>query len=192
MILASSSERRQEILKSIGFNFEVIPANIDETSDKSDIIERVEDIAFQKAKHIAQNYPDKYVLAADTIVEKDNRILGKPKDEREAKLYLEKLSGGTHRVITAYSFINIAKNIYLKNYDISIVKFYDLDDKKIEWYLETGEPFDKAGAYGIQGKGRIFVEKIEGDFFSIMGFPIGKFMQDLKNVNININDISKL
>lgn len=192
MILASKSERRQEILKDMGFNLKIIPADIEEISKEVDIIKRIEDIAFQKAISIAEKYPNEYVLAADTIVEKDKEILGKPKNEEEAKIFLKKLSGETHRVITAYSLINIEKNIYLKNYDVSNVKFYELDDEKIEWYLKTNEPFDKAGAYGIQGKGRIFIEKIEGDFFSIMGFPVAKFIEDLKNINIGIDDIFKI
>lgn len=192
MILASNSIRRQEILKDMGFNFKVIPADIIEISDKENVIERIKDISYKKAYHIAKDNKEEYVLAADTIVEINGEVLGKPKDNNEAREYLKKLSGNFHNVITAYSFINIQKKVSITNYKISKVKFNILSDEEIEWYIKTREPFDKAGAYGIQGKGRLFIEEIEGDFFSIMGFPISKFMKDLKKIDIDINEISNL
>lgn len=192
MILASNSVRRQEILKDAGFELKILPADIEEISDKKDLIEKIKDIAYKKAYHIAKLNESEYVLAADTIVEIDNTVLGKPKNKDEAIGYLKLLSGKTHRVITAYAFINIKKSIFINNVDISEVKFYDLDDEEIEWYINTKDPFDKAGAYGIQGKGRIFVEKINGDFFSIMGFPIAKFIKELKKINLELKDISKI
>lgn len=192
MILASNSVRRQEILKDAGFELKILPADIEEISDKKDLIEKIKDIAYKKAYHIAKLNEDEYVLAADTTVEIGNTVLGKPKNKDEAIRYLKLLSGKTHRVITAYAFINIKKSIFINNVDISEVKFYDLDDEEIEWYIDTKEPFDKAGAYGIQGKGRIFVEKINGDFFSIMGFPIAKFIKELKKINLELKDISKI
>ncbi|MDO4690416.1 MAG: Maf family protein [Fusobacterium sp.] len=192
MILASNSPRRQEILRDAGFQIKVLPANIDEKSSKTNLIEKVKEIAYKKAFHIAQLNPDEYVLAADTIVEINGLILAKPVDEKQAREYLNLLSGKKHRVITAYSFINIQRKIFLTDVDISEVKFYDLDCELIEYYLKSGEAFDKAGAYGIQGKGRMLVERIEGDFFSIMGFPIAKFIRSLKNLNIDFKDISKI
>lgn len=192
MILASNSARRQEILKDIGFNFKVLPADIDESSDREDLIEKIKDIAYKKAYHVAKFNRNEYVLAADTIVEINGDVLGKPKDENEAKIFLKKLSGNWHRVITAYSFINIERNILINEYEISEVKFYDLCEEQIEWYIKSKEPLDKAGAYGIQDKGRIFVEKINGDFFSIMGFPIAKFIKNLKELDIDIEKISKI
>lgn len=192
MILASKSIRRQEILKDAGFKIKILPADIEEESLKEDIIDKIKDIAYKKAHHIAKSNSNEYVLAADTIVEIDGKILGKPKDSEEARKFLKLLSGSVHRVITAYSFINIEKEIYIQDADISEVKFYNLDDKEIEWYIKSTEPFDKAGAYGIQGKGRIFVEEIKGDFFSIMGFPIAKFIRELKKLKIELKDIPKL
>ena len=184
MILASNSIRRREILKDAGFNIRILPAEIEETSLKNTLIEKVKDIAYKKAYHIAKSNLSEYVLAADTIVVIENKILGKPKDENEAKEFLKLLSANTHQVMTAYSFINIEKKICIQDVDISEVKFYKLDEEEIDWYIKTGEPFDKAGAYGIQGKGRIFIEKINGDFFSIMGFPIAKFIKELKKLKI--------
>lgn len=192
MILASNSQRRYDILNEMGFKFKVIIPNIEENSDKKIVVEKVKEIAYKKAMHIAKENPKDFVLAADTIVEIDNEILGKPKDDIEAKNYLKKLSGKTHRVITAYSFINLEKNIFICDFDSSEIEFYNLNEKDIEWYLSTQEPFDKAGAYAIQGKGRIFVKNIKGNYFSIVGFPIAKFMRNLQELGYSINDIDKI
>ena len=192
MILASNSQRRQEILKDAGFNFRVITSNIEETSDKKIITEKILDIAEKKMEQIAKNNVNEFILAADTVVELDKNIFGKPKDREEAFKFLKLLSGKIHRVITAYVFKNISKNILIREVVISEVKFFDLDDDTINWYLDTGEPFDKAGAYGIQGYGRILVEKINGDFYSIMGFPISNFLENLRKIGYKISQIDKI
>ena len=192
MILASNSQRRQEILKDVGFNFRVITSNIEETSDKKIITERILDIAEKKLEQIAKNNKNKFILAADTVVELNGKIFGKPKNREEAFSFLKTLSGQIHRVITAYVFKNISKNILIKEIVVSEVKFFDLDDETINWYLDTGEPFDKAGAYGIQGYGRILVEKINGDFYSIMGFPISNFLENLRKIGYKISQIDKI
>ena len=180
MILASNSKRRQEILKDAGFNFKVITSNIKEISDKKIITEKVLDIAEKKLEQIAKDNKNEFILAADTVVELNGKIFGKPKDMEEAFSFLKTLSGNTHKVITAYVFKNISKNILIKEVVISEVKFLELDNEIINWYLGTAEPFDKAGAYGIQGYGRILVEKINGDYYSIMGFPISYFLENLR------------
>lgn len=192
MILASNSQRRQEILKDAGFNFKVITSNIEETSDKKITTERILDIAEKKLEQIAKNNKNKFILAADTVVELNGKIFGKPKNREEAFSFLKTLSGQIHRVITAYVFKNISKNILIKEIVVSEVKFFDLDDETINWYLDTGEPFDKAGAYGIQGYGRILVEKINGDFYSIMGFPISNFLENLRKIGYKISQIDKI
>ena len=192
MILASNSQRRQEILKDAGFNFKVITSNIEETSDKKIITERILDIAEKKLEQIAKNNKNKFILAADTVVELNGKIFGKPKNREEAFSFLKTLSGQIHRVITAYVFKNISKNILIKEIVVSEVKFFDLDDETINWYLDTGEPFDKAGAYGIQGYGRILVEKRNGDFYSIMGFPISNFLENLRKIGYKISQIDKI
>ena len=192
MILASNSQRRQEILKDAGFNFRVITSNIEEISDKENVIERILDIAEKKLEQIAKNNVNEFILAADTVVELDKNIFGKPKDREEAFKFLKLLSAKIHRVITAYVFKNISKNILIREVVISEVKFFDLDDETINWYLDTGEPFDKAGAYGIQGYGRILVEKINGDFYSIMGFPISNFLENLRKIGYKISQIDKI
>ena len=192
MILASNSQRRQEILKDAGFNFRVITSNIEEISDKENVIERILDIAEKKLEQIAKNNVNEFILAADTVVELDKNIFGKPKDREEAFKFLKLLSGKIHRVITAYVFKNISKNIFIREVVISEVKFFDLDDETINWYLDTGEPFDKAGAYGIQGYGRVLVEKIDGDYYSIMGFPISNFLKNLRKIGYKISQIDKI
>ena len=192
MILASNSQRRQEILKDAGFNFRVITSNIEETSDKKIITEKILDIAEKKLEQIAKNNVNEFILAADTVVELDKNIFGKPKDREEAFKFLKLLSGKIHRAITAYVFKNISKNILIREVVISEVKFFDLDDETINWYLDTGEPFDKAGAYGIQGYGRVLVEKIDGDYYSIMGFPISNFLKNLRKIGYKISQIDKI
>ncbi|WP_314326971.1 Maf family protein [Fusobacterium pseudoperiodonticum] len=192
MILASNSKRRQEILRDMGFNFKVLTADIEEISDKKEISEMILDIAEKKLDKIAKENINEFVLAADTVVELEGRIFGKPKSREEAESFLKTLSGKTHKVITAYVFKNISKNIVIKDVVISKVKFYDLDDETIKWYLDTSEPFDKAGAYGIQGQGRVLVEKIEGDYFAIMGFPVSNFLKNLRKNGYKISQIDRI
>ncbi|MCY7007382.1 Maf family protein [Fusobacterium simiae] len=192
MILASNSQRRQEILKDAGFNFKVIISNTEEISDKKIIAEKILDIAEKKLEQIAKDNINEFILAADTIVELNGKIFGKPKNREEAFKFLRTLSGNTHKVITAYVFKNISKNILIKDVVISEVKFLELDDETINWYLDTGEPFDKAGGYGIQGLGRVLIEKINGDYYSIMGFPISNFLENLRKIGYKISQIDKI
>ena len=192
MILASNSKRRQEILKDAGFNFKIITSDIEEISDKKIITEKILDIAEKKLEQIAEDNKNEFILAADTVVELNGIIFGKPKNREEAFKFLKALSGNIHKVITAYVFKNISKNILIKEVVVSEVKFLELNNEIINWYLDTGEPFDKAGAYGIQGKGRVLVEKINGDYFSIMGFPISNFLENLRKIGYKINQIDKI
>ena len=192
MILASASPRRKEILENFGFSFKTIVKNIDETSDKTRAEEKILEIAEKKARAAAIDFPDENVVGADTVVVVDGKILGKPKNKEEAFSMLKYLSGRSHEVITAFSFININKNISYSDYEITKVYFKNLTDDEIKWYINTKEPMDKAGAYGIQGKGAFFVEKIEGDFFSVMGFPLGKFVRFLNKTGFNLNDLEKI
>ncbi|MCI6153263.1 MAG: Maf family protein [Fusobacterium perfoetens] len=192
MILASNSPRRKEILENFGFNLKIITKNIEEISDKKNITDKIMDIANKKVLVVAKDYPNEYVIGSDTVVVIDNEILGKPKNEIEIYNMLKKLSNREHEVITSFSLVNISKNLSISDFEISKVQFKNISDEDIKWYIGTKEPFDKAGAYGIQGKGSYFVEKIQGDFFSIMGFPIGKFVRTLNKIGISLNDIDKL
>ena len=176
----------------MGFNLKIEGAEIEEISDETELTLKIMDIARKKTFSIAEKYPTEYVVGADTIVEVDGEIIGKPKNREEAFKTLKLLSGRKHNVITAYSFINISKNIDITNYNISEVFFRELDENMIKWYIETGEPMDKAGSYGIQGKGAAFVKKINGDFFSIMGFPIGDFIEKISEIGIGLEEIKNI
>lgn len=192
MILASASPRRKEILENFGFSFKTVVKNVDETSNKDTVKEKIMEIARKKAIAVAKNFPNENVIGADTMVVINNKILGKPHNRQEAFEMLKSLSGKNHEVITAFSFINLEKNITYCDYEITKVYFKNLTDEEINWYIGTNEPMDKAGAYGIQGKGAFFVEKIEGDFFSVMGFPLGKFVRFLSESGFDLNNLEKI
>lgn len=192
MILASISPRRKEILENFGFIFKTFTKNIEETSSKATIEEIIKDIAEKKARAVAEDFPSENVVGADTVVVVDNKILGKPHSREEAFNMLKSLSGREHEVITAFSFVNMEKNIFYSDCENTKVFFKALSDEEINWYINTKEPMDKAGAYGIQGKGAFFVEKIEGDFFSVMGFPLGRFVRFLSKTGIDLNCLEKL
>ncbi len=171
VILASSSPRRRELLTLVGIAHEVIPADIDETERRGeDPAEHAERLAREKGTVIAHRHPDALIIAADTIVVIDGRVLGKPRTPDEAGLMLRTLRGRTHRVLTA---VAVARGTRLVSGVEEVdVTFRDLSDADIAAYVATGEPMDKAGAYGIQGYGAALVERIEGDFFSVMGLPV--------------------
>lgn len=194
MILASKSPRRFEILSNFGIKkIDVVVADIEEVSDKENLIEQVVDIAVKKGIEVAKEYPDEFVVSADTVVILDGKILGKPKDCHEAFLTLTNLSGRTHEVVTAYSLINKNREIFISSFDKTVVKFKKVSKQEIDWYIETGEPMDKAGSYGIQGVGAgILIDRIEGEFYNVMGFPISKFVGDLKEHGIKIQNIIEL
>ena len=179
IILASNSPRRREILGNF-IDFNVISKETQEIKDDSFLPwTTVTALAFEKGIEVAKDYEDKIVLSADTLVELDGKLLGKPKNREDARVMIKSLSGKTHNVYTGYAIFKLSQKIKYVSYDKSSVKFYDLSDDEIEKYLDTDEYKDKAGAYGIQGKGSLLVEKIEGDFFNIVGFPIGKINRDL-------------
>ena len=182
MILASQSPRRIELMREAGFDIAVMPADIDETplADESPF-ELVERLARAKALEIARtgDTPDETIVAADTIVALDGTPLGKPTDEADAQRMLHALSGTTHQVATSVCIVRGGQpNSFV---DITDVTFFELTDEEIDAYIATGEPMDKAGAYGIQGTyGRMLVERIDGDFYNVVGLPIAKVVRALK------------
>lgn len=183
MILASNSPRRKEILENFGFDIKIETKNVEEISDKNNYIDITKDIAYKKGIEIAAENRDELVVSADTIVVLDGEIMGKPKDEKEAYEMLNKLSGRSHEVVTAFAIFY--KNTEKINYCVTKVFFKNLTEEEINWYIESREPMDKAGAYGIQGLGNVFVEKIDGDFFNVMGFPLSSFYDTLKEAGLN-------
>jgi len=184
IILASASPRRQQLLHQIGLDFEVMPSNMDENIDEAlSIEETVMHLSCIKAEDIANKIDsDSIVIGADTVVAFEDQILGKPKDDNDAFKMLKLLSGQEHRVLTGFTVIRTGDRKKVTQYEESLVKFYPLTDDMIYSYIRTGEPADKAGAYGIQGFGSLLVEKINGDYFNIVGLPISKLAMVLKNV----------
>lgn len=180
IILASASPRRQELLKLLFDDFKVEPADIDETVRKSiDLLKYPEYLAIKKARHIFENgHTDDTVIGCDTGVFTDGIMLGKPENEQQAKEMLKLLSGRTHKVITGCSIFRRDTNLSFS--ETTFVEFYPLTDEEIDAYVATGEPMDKAGAYGIQGKGATLVKGINGDYYNVVGLPVGALKQKLK------------
>lgn len=187
IILASGSPRRKEILENANLKFDIIKSEIDEVilPDESPY-QVVMRLAFEKSVDIASKYNDKLVIGADTVVSLDGKILGKPKDKKDAINMIKSLSGKTHQVITGISLINLDANKKIIDYVVSNVKFKDLSQQDIVDYIQTNESMDKAGAYGIQGYGAMLVEEIQGDYFNIVGLPISR-LSDLLKSHFSIN-----
>ena len=181
IILASGSPRRRELLGLIFDNFEIIPSSADETlAPCTPPDAAVKELALRKAEDIADIHPCDLVIGADTVVYCDGHILGKPADEEDAKRMLRTLSGKTHSVFTGVCLIKDGKkHIFAEE---TKVTFYSLSHKEIGDYIQSGEPFDKAGAYGIQGKGALLIKKIEGDFFNVVGLPAARLAKELVNI----------
>ena len=172
IILASKSPRRAEILRAVGWEFETQAANIDETRQESeDATSYVKRLAQEKAAAIAQHVPDGVVLGADTVVVIGGEILGQPRDDEDARRMLTLLSGKWHEVLTGVALVR-GESETLIDHESTRVRFCELSREEIDWYVSTGEPRDKAGAYAIQGRGGIFIEGIEGDYFNIVGLPV--------------------
>lgn len=180
IILASKSPRRRQLLKLCGVDFSVREADIDETLDESvSKVEAIEKLAMHKAKTVWNHHPDALIIGADTIVLIDDEVLGKPMDAEDAKSMLRKLSGRTHKVITGVCLMDKSK---VKTFSSVVeVDFCILDENEIDGYVNSGEPMDKAGAYGIQGLAAPFVSSIRGDYYAVMGLPVSKVYEHLKN-----------
>jgi len=183
VILASSSPRRRQLLDLIGIAHEVQPANIDETMRAREVPRRhAERLAREKATKIATRDPDLITIGADTVVVINRKVLGKPRDEAEAVHMLSKLSGREHTVITA---VAVARGKKLRSAIEEVqVRFRRLRDDEIRAYVATGEPMDKAGAYGIQGYGATIVERIEGDYFAVMGLPLARLTSLMRDLGV--------
>ena len=183
VVLASASPRRRQLLDLIGIEHEVRPANIDESMRPRENPRRhAERLAREKATAIAKRDPDLITIAADTIVVVNRKVLGKPKDAEDAARMLSLLSGREHVVTTA---VAVSRGRKLRSAVEEVrVKFRRLRDDEIEAYIATGEPMDKAGAYGIQGFGATMVERIEGDYFAVMGLPIVRLVGLLRDVGV--------
>jgi len=171
LILASGSLRRAEILTAVGWEFEAVAANIDETRFAAeDAVSYVKRLARTKAETIAREFPDRLVIGADTVVVIDGEILGQPGDDADARRMLRLLSGEWHDVLTGVALMR-AVEVVVDN-ETTRVRFAEMSAEEIDWYIATGEPRGKAGAYGIQGSAALFIKEIQGDYFNVVGLPV--------------------
>ncbi len=171
LVLASASPRRRRILEHLGYDFLVRPAEVDETQrDGEDALAYVERLALAKATADAR--AGELVLGADTIVAVDGRLLGKPSDRDDAIWMLRRLSGREHEVSTGVAVHDVDSDRTETATVTTVVAFAQLSDREIEWYVDSGEPMDKAGGYAIQGLGRLFVVRIDGDYTNVVGLPV--------------------
>lgn len=178
IILASASPRRKEILELADLKFDIMPSNAQEITTKTAPNEVVMELASIKAKDIyKKSEKQSMIVGADTVVAYQGQILGKPSDKADAKRMLTMLSGQTHEVYTGVCVIEDGKTKTF--YEETKVTFYEISDEQIDRYIKTGEPMDKAGSYGIQGKAAVFIKGIEGDYYNVVGFPIARFLQEI-------------
>lgn len=190
IVLASQSPRRSELLKQLGLNFVVRTADIDESNSMGlKASELVGYLAFEKARVIAEDSSlnkASIVIGADTVVVRQGTILGKPGDREDAFSMLKSLSGSWHEVMTGVAIIDVNSLKYDKILEITRVKMKALTNATINAYIDSGEPLDKAGAYGIQGLGAVLIDRIEGCYFNVVGLPISKLSDILKNYGVYI------
>jgi septum formation protein len=185
IVLASESTRRIDILRTLGVSFSIIPPDIDETRRPS---ESPKDyalrIAYEKAHKVGSLFPDKWIIAADTIVVHKGRVLGKPKSDRDAFDTLQRLRGNWHKVYTGYCVLNISREIVYQDVAETKVFIKDLTDDEIWKYINTSEPLDKAGSYAVQGKGGYMVKEIKGSYSNVVGLPICEITDVLLSLGI--------
>lgn len=174
IILASNSPRRIYLLKQMGIDFKVVSPNVEEegNGEKRSPVEVVKKNAIMKVQKVAEDYRNAIIIGADTVVVIDGEIIGKPTNEKDARRILRKLKGRYHFVFSGIAVMETPEDKLLVSVVRSKVKMRDYSEEEIERYIATGEPMDKAGAYGIQGKGALLVEKIEGDYYNIVGLPL--------------------
>jgi septum formation protein len=185
--LASASPRRKDLLKQIGLEFNVITSNVDEDiQDYTSPEDLVEKLSYIKAEDVAKCTKKGIIIGADTVVVHNDKILGKPTNEEDAKIMLKALSGDSHRVITGITVLDVENEKCITTHVKTIVNFKKLSLAALEGYVASNEPFDKAGSYGIQGLGAVLVEKIEGCYFNVVGLPISRLAEVLKEFGITV------
>jgi len=183
VILASGSPRRRQLLQLVGIDHDVIPSDIDETIRVGELPEQyAERLAREKAEHVARDKHESLVVGADTIVVIDDQILGKPRDVEDAARMLRMLSGRSHTVMTAVAASINGRTV--SGVELVDVTFLPLDDDRIHAYIATGEPMDKAGAYGIQGYGATIVRRIDGDYFAVMGLSLVRLVALMRELDV--------
>lgn len=184
IILASQSPRRKELLGKLGLPFQAVASDVDELFEErpESVQQYVLNLAIEKAQAVAHKAPAKVVIGADTIVSYNGQVFPKPYDDEEAKQFLQTLSGKTHVVITAVAIVKDGEtHTFISE---TRVTFYELTNDLMSAYIRSGDPFDKAGAYGIQSGGALFVKEIQGDYYAVMGLPIAKLAETLQRLDV--------
>jgi septum formation protein len=185
IVLASESTRRIDILRTLGVSFSIIPPDIDERKkgyeSPKDYVLR---IAYEKAQKVGNLFPDKWIIGADTVVVHKGRVLGKPKTEEDAFAMLKRLRATWHKVFTGYCILNMSREIVYRDVAETKVFIKNLTDDEIAKYVNTSEPFDKAGSYAVQGKGGYMVKEIKGSYTNVVGLPICEITEALLSLGI--------
>lgn len=185
-VLASSSPRRRQLLESIGLQFDVIPSAVPEELDRGETPEEyVIRLSREKAAAVAETNRDRWIIAADTIVVLGDQVLEKPHDTADAKRMLAAIAGQTHVVYTGVTVKCLQKNYADTHVAVSEVRMLPLSAKEIDWYVGTGEPLDKAGAYAAQGAGALFIESIHGSHTNVVGLPLALLFQMLRRAGLD-------
>lgn len=187
IILASASPRRREILRITGLKFSVCKSDYEENLDLSlRPRELARFLSRKKAESVSYKYKKAIIIAADTFIVLKKRLLGKPRTDKEAAKMLSMLSGKTHSVITGFTIMDTGSNKIVSRSVETKVSFKNLSGEDIRGYVRSKEPLDKAGAYAVQGLGAVFIEKIDGDFFNVMGLPLSALAENLKKFGVNV------
>lgn len=191
LILASASPRRRELLAQLGLSFSIKPSNADETLLETAPEAAVKELALRKARSVADQVDRALIIGADTLVVCEGEMLGKPQDEADAMSMLMRLQGRAHQVISGIALVEVSNGEIIRS-EVEARKtdvwMLPLSEEQIEWYIQTGEPLDKAGAYGIQGIGASFIDKIEGCYFNVVGLSLSLLTQMLGSMGYHIND----
>lgn len=192
IILASTSPRRHGLAQEMGLDFEVIPSKYEEDMTlRLNPRELVKTLSYGKAKEVAERIKEGIVIGVDTIVVFKGKKLGKPKNEKDAFRMLKSFSGKWQEVYSGVAMIDRKTGKEIKDYEVTRVKFRKMNNDEIWRYIKTGEPMDKAGAYGIQGLSSIFIERVEGCYFNVVGFPVHNVYKNLRKLGVNIFEHEK-
>lgn len=186
IVLASSSPRRQQLLSQIGLEFAVVPSQVEERLGSGDPVEVAERLALSKAQEVACRVGDSLVIGADTVVVLGEEILGKPGCAEEAQLMLRKLQGRWHLVVTGVAVVDGSTGRYEVGHERTRVHMRELSDDEIRYYVSTGEPMDKAGAYAVQGLGALLVDSIDGCFYNVVGLPLSRLCKMLEGFGVKL------
>ncbi len=188
LILASNSRTRKEILDRVGLRYEVIPSNIEEHSDKVEPKEYVMDLSKQKALAVAKGLEEGVILSADSIIYIDGKKLEKPKSKEQAKSMLKNLSGRVNYAVTGVTIVDLYQNKTTTFNEVTEVYFDELTDEEIEWYIDNEQYIFERCGYSIAGKSAIYIPKINGDYYNILGMPISRVYKELNKLGYRISD----